>query len=126
MTRLRFLCTLVLALAFGGADAAGQQKVDVTGKWAFAVVTENGTGTPSVILKQDGEQLSGTYESQRLGLRVIDGTMKGDTIRFTFKGTADGMPPLTFIGVLVDKDNMKGSLDMGGMGSATFTGKREH
>ena len=124
MTRLRFLLTLVVSLALGSTAAAAQQKSDVTGKWSFAVVTENGTGTPTVTFKQEGEKLSGTYESVRLGLRALEGTIKGDSIRFVLKGSADGMPDLTFAGILLDANNVKGTLEMGGMGSATFTGKR--
>ncbi|HEX4935373.1 MAG TPA: hypothetical protein VFV33_19465 [Gemmatimonadaceae bacterium] len=124
MTRLRFLLAITAFLAFGSAALPAQTPaVDVTGKWAFAVTTENGTGYPTVTLKQEGEKITGTYESQRLGSRAIEGTIKGGTIKFAMKG-ADGMPDFEFSGVVVDKDNMKGTLEMGGMGSATFTGKR--
>lgn len=124
MTRLRFLLSLIAFFAVGSTALHAQQKgVDVTGKWAFAVTTENGTGYPTVTFKQDGEKVTGTYESQRLGSRAVEGTVKGDTIKFAMKG-ADGMPDFEFVGVIVDKDNLKGTLEMGGMGSATFTGKR--
>jgi hypothetical protein len=124
MTRFRFLLTLVASLMLGTVSASAQQKsVDVTGKWAFAVTTENGTGYPTVTLKQDGEKVTGTYESQRLGSRPIEGTVKGDALRLTMKG-AEGGPDFTFSGVVVDKDNLKGELEMGGMGSAAFTAKR--
>lgn len=124
MTRIRFVLTLLAGIALASPAASAQQKGDATGKWAFSVVTENGTGTPTVTIKQDGEKLSGTYESARLGVRPLEGTRKGDAIRFVLKGSADGMPDLTFEGVMVDADNMKGTVDMGGMGSATFSGKR--
>lgn len=126
MTRIRFIMTLLATLVLGASAAQAQQKgVDVTGKWAFAVVTENGTGYPTVVLKQDGEKVTGTYDSPRMGTRPLEGTIKGDTIRLSMKGGTEGMPEFVFVGVMVDKDNMKGSLEMGGMGSAPFTGKRE-
>lgn len=126
MTRIRFLLTLVATLALGASALQAQQKgIDVTGKWAFAVVTENGTGYPTVVLKQDGEKVTGTYDSPRMGTRPLEGAVKGDTIRLEMKGGTEGMPPFVFVGVLVDKDTMKGTLEMGGMGSAAFTGKRE-
>jgi hypothetical protein len=102
-----------------------QQPVDVTGRWAFAVVTENGTGYPTVTFKQSGEKLTGTYESARMGVRPLEGTIKADTLRFAFTGAAEGMPAFSFVAVLVDRDNLRGMLEMGGMGSATFTGRRE-
>ena len=125
MNRLRFLLTLLAALALDTSMATAQQQGhDVTGKWAFAVTTENGTGYPTVILKQEGDKVTGTYESQRLGLRTLEGTVKGDSLFLTMKSAGEGMPDFTFVGRLVDKDNVKGALEMGGMGSATFTGKR--
>lgn len=129
MTRYRFLLALlagvVAVLLPARAPLAAQQAPNVTGKWAFSVVTENGTGTPTVVLKQDGEKLTGTYESPRLGVRELEGTIKGRDVKFVLSngGNAD-MPTLTFIGVVVGTDEMKGDLDMGGMGSATFTAKR--
>ncbi|MBK6487375.1 MAG: hypothetical protein IPF98_10995 [Gemmatimonadetes bacterium] len=125
MTRLRFLLTCAAALILFVSPAAAQQPANVTGTWAFSVTTANGTGTPTVVLKQDGEKLTGTYESPRLGVRELEGTVKGNDIRFALKGAGDGAPTLTFIGVVVDKDHMNGELDMGGMGSATFTGQRK-
>jgi hypothetical protein len=106
------------------AISAGAQRllVDLTGKWAFAVVTENGTGTPTVVLKQEGEKLTGTYESSRMGVRPIEGTVKKDSLRFALKG---GEIELTFVGVVVDKDNLRGVLDMGGQGGASFTAVRQ-
>lgn len=129
MTRSRFLLSLLAAVVAvmlpARAPLAAQQVPNVTGKWAFSVVTENGTGTPTVILKQDGEKLTGTYESPRLGVRQIEGTIKGRDVRFVLANAEGGdSPVLTFIGVVVGTDEMKGDLDMGGMGSATFTAKR--
>ena len=65
---------------------------DLTGKWDFAVVTENGTGTPTLTFKQEGEKLSGTYSSRMLGERTLTGTVKGDSLRFTLSNTASPMP----------------------------------
>lgn len=123
MNRYRSWITVaIVATALTTATAVAQRvQVDLTGKWTFAVITENGTGTPAVVLKQEGEKLTGTYESARMGLRPIEGTVKKDTINFVLKG---GEVELRFIGVVVDKDNLKGSVDMGGQGGAAFTGTR--
>ena len=111
----------VVAATLATTAAAPRLQIDVTGKWNFAVVTENGTGTPTVVLKQEGEKLTGTYESARMGTRGIEGTVKKDSIRFVLTG---GEVALQFTGVVTDKDNMKGSVDLAGQGSATFTGTR--
>ena len=115
--------TVIIATAITAFAVGAQQLLaDVTGNWRFAVVTENGTGPPAVVLKQDGEKLTGTYESARMGVRNIEGTVKKDSIRFALKG---GEVELSFIGVVVDKDNLSGVVDFAGQGGATFTAKRE-
>jgi hypothetical protein len=100
---------------------AWRAAADLTGRWSFSVVTENGTGTPTVVLKQEGTQLTGSYESARMGSRPIEGTVKGDSLRFALKG---GEVELTFVGVAVDADHLKGSVDFAGQGGATFTAER--
>jgi len=117
-TSIAIVATALTAFAVGAQHVLA----DVTGKWRFAVVTENGTGTPTVVLKQEGEKLTGTYESARMGIRNIEGTVKQDSIRFALKG---GEVELAFVGVVVDKDNLRGMVDFGGQGGATFTATRE-
>ena len=122
MTRFRsWILSAAVITAVTVTASAQHVLADVTGKWTFAVVTENGTGTPAVVLKQEGEKLTGTYESARMGLRPIEGTVTKDSINFALKG---GEVELRFIGTVTDKDNMKGVVDLGGQGSATFTAKR--
>jgi hypothetical protein len=128
MTRIRsFASAAIVASALTAFGATAQRgvahtAVDLTGKWTFAVVTENGTGTPAVVFKQQGEALNGTYTSSRMGERVIAGSVVKDSIDFVLKG---GEVELRFMGHVVDKDNVKGVVDLGGQGGATFTGKRD-
>lgn len=106
-----------------GASLAAQRLVDLSGNWNFKVVTENGTGTPTVTMKQTGDSLSGTYESARMGSLPFKGTVKGST--FTFAVNTSGGATLTFNGTIVDADNVKGEVDFGGQGGATFSGERK-
>jgi hypothetical protein len=127
MLRLRSWSVLAGVMMVFSAGVVSAQRVlhDLTGKWAFAVVTENGTGTPAVVLKQEGEKLTGTYESRMMGTRAFTGSIKGDSLTLTLEANGPDGVALVFRGVVVDKDNLKGNVDFGGMGGATFTGKRE-
>jgi len=101
-------------------------KVDVTGKWAFTVQTDAGTGTPTVTLKQDGEKLTGHYSSQVLGEADLTGSVKGQAITFTFNADVQGNAvTVTYDGSVEGKDSMKGTIDIGGMAQGTFTAKRQ-
>jgi hypothetical protein len=116
----------VAALALSASIAAAAVAYhDLTGSWALEVVTENGTGTPSLKLKQDGLALSGTYESRMLGVRAIKGSVKGDSIKFDLAPGGDAQIVLSFAGVIVDADHIKGAVDFGGQGGATFSGTRQ-
>lgn len=123
MLRLNRRSVIVAVAVAISAAGAGAQRVlaDLTGKWTFSVVTENGTGTPAVTLKQEGEKLTGTYSSPRMGERAISGTVKGDSLRFALIG---GEVELTFAGVVVDADHLRGMVDFAGQGGAAFTAVR--
>jgi hypothetical protein len=112
-------------LAVPAAQTA-QAKVDVTGSWAFEVQTENGTGTPTVTFKQDGEKLTGHYSSQFLGEAELSGTVTGPSIDFVVFANVQGNAiELSFTGTIENKDAMKGKVSLAGMGEGTFTGKRK-
>jgi hypothetical protein len=60
---------------------APAEKVDVTGAWAFAPEMPDIKATPTVVFKQDGESLSGEYQSQTYGRFPLKGTIKGQSDR---------------------------------------------
>jgi hypothetical protein len=121
----RSTAAALVALVATASLAVAAIAHDLTGKWDFEVVTENGTGTPTVTFKQDGEKLTGTYSSRMLGERTLTGSVKGDSLRFALSNTSSpDAVTMTFIGVILDKDSVKGTVDFGGMGGANFTGVR--
>ena len=126
MPRYRtFLTAGAVALLLSAGAALAQRALhDLTGSWAFAVVTDNGTGTPAVTLKQDGDKLTGTYESRMMGQRAFNGSLKGDSVFLTLAANGPEGIALDFRGVVVDADNLRGLVDFGGMGGATFSAKR--
>jgi hypothetical protein len=118
------ISSLVLSAPRLGAQAPA--KVDLTGKWLFTVQTDNGTGTPTVTLKQQGDSLSGHYSSQLLGERELTGSVKDGRISFRFATELQGTSlTVTYSGTIESKDAMKGSVDLGGYASGTFTAKRQ-
>jgi hypothetical protein len=116
-------CIVAIATVCAAAQA---NKIDLTGKWVFTVQTDAGTGEPTVTLKQDGEKLTGHYSSQVLGEADLTGTVKGQQIQFTFTANAQGTSlEVKYSGTIENKDALKGSVDLGGLGSGTFTAKRQ-
>ncbi|MFN9796650.1 MAG: hypothetical protein ACK57A_10280 [Gemmatimonas sp.] len=96
---------------------------DLTGTWTFAVVTANGTGSPTVTLTQRGDTLTGPYASGRMGVIPLGGTVKDSTFTFAVNTTCGAT--LTFKGKIVDADHVQGDVDFGDQGGATFSGERK-
>jgi hypothetical protein len=97
---------------------------DITGKWTFQVDTDAGSGSPTFVFKQTGEKLTGTY-SGLFGTAELTGTVKGDDIEFSFEaGTADQKVKVVYKGKIESAGKMKGSADLGGMGSGTWSGTK--
>lgn len=93
------------------------------GTWALRVETSAGTGTPTVVLAQEGNTLSGTYRG-RFGDQPVTGTLSGNNIKFTFLVSGPmGSAQVTYTGT-VDGDTMSGTMQMGDRMGGRFTGKR--
>ncbi|MGH9888068.1 MAG: hypothetical protein ACREBE_21220 [bacterium] len=129
MRRLRASITLLLlAIAAAPAAAFGQadKKTDVTGQWLFIVTTDAGTGTPTITFKQQGDSLTGHSSSQTLGEAELKGTLKDGKITVRVGVEVQGQAlTVVYAGTMDGNDAMKGTLDLGGMASGTFTAKRQ-
>jgi hypothetical protein len=122
----RLYALLAITLFAIPAYAQGEKKTDVTGKWLFTVTSELGTGTPTVTFKQAGDSLTGHYSSTTFGEVDFKGTFKDQKLNFSMKVDAGGNAiTVTYSGEMDGENAMKGSVDFGGMGAGTFTGKRQ-
>ena len=121
---IRALTATVLAIGLLTGAHLYAQATNVTGEWAFTVQTDQGGGNPTITFKQDGEKLTGKYVGQ-LGNADLTGAVKGNAIKFTFTIDVQGQQaPVTYDGT-VEKNTMKGKLDIGGMVSGTFTATKK-
>jgi hypothetical protein len=122
-TLLKSVLLVVCALALSSATLLAQG-TNVTGDWAFTVTTDQGGGNPTMTFKQDGEKLTGKYNGQ-FGSADLTGTVKGNAIQFTFTIDVQGQQaPATYKGT-IEKNSMKGTMDIGGMVSGTFTATKK-
>ena len=123
-TMYRFLVVVIVAIGMLASAQLVAQATNVTGEWLFNVTTDQGGGTPTITFKQDGEKLTGKYAGQ-LGNADLTGTVKGNAIHFTFNIDVQGQQaPVTYDGT-VEKNTMKGKLDIGGMVNGTFTATKK-
>jgi hypothetical protein len=114
----------VAAFLLATALTVGAQSTNVSGNWKLTFETPNGAANPSLVLKQEGEKLTGTYKG-RFGEFPLEGAIKGKEIKFTVKVNAQGQELLLEYAGTVEGDAMKGKVKFGDMGEADFSGKKE-
>jgi len=74
--------TICLFILLRTAASAVVPATEVAGAWDLKVVTGGGTATPSIVLRQQGEKLTGTYKG-RMGEVPLEGMIKDGEIRFS-------------------------------------------
>ena len=119
------LVTAAMILS-GGSVQAQDTPPNLTGTWRFNVNTGAGSGTPTVVLKQQGDTLSGSYSSQIFGEQQIKGTVKGREFNFSFNANIQGTAlTVTYTGTIATADSLNGQVSLGEAGNGTFTAKRQ-
>ena len=116
------LGALLAIAAFTVAQLASA--ADVTGTWIMAVETGAGSGSPTFILVQKGEALSGSYKGQ-LGEAQVTGTVKGDDVTIEYKVEGQGGTLAVKYSGKTDGKTMSGKVSLGQLGEGTFTGKKQ-
>ena len=97
----------------------------MTGTWAFEVQSTAGTGTPTMVFKQAGEKLSGSY-SGLLGEAPLAGTLTGKNVTFTINVNVQGTDlTVVYTGTVDSAATMKGTVKLGDLGEGTFTAKKK-
>jgi hypothetical protein len=106
-------------------DQPAAAKTDLTGTWNITIELPNMTATPTAVLKQDGEKLSGEYASAQYGKFPITGTVKGADVVFSFAMNVEGNGlNVTYTGKVDQDGAIKGSVAYGDMMSGAFVAKK--
>jgi hypothetical protein len=107
-------------------ETTASSAASLTGNWNLSIELPNMTATPTMVLKQDGEKLTGEYVSQQYGKYAITGTLKGTDVSFWFGMNVEGTAlNVTYTGK-VDKDGkIAGTVNYGDMMNGTFVATRQ-
>lgn len=113
------------AAAAAATASARAQVADLTGEWTFAVQSPNGPGTRSVILFQEGNQVTGTIASSRAA-GELEGFVDDDVLYFVAVVDMNGSDfEITYEARIENGRLVDGVIDFGSYGSGTFTGERK-
>src|SRR5664280_1526519 len=117
---LKLNCKLMVCVPFAIA-------ADGSGTWQVTVETSQGTGSPTVVLQQLGEKLTGTFNSQIFGEVKLTGSVKGSAIEFSFEGEAGGQTmKVSYKGTIESPAAMKGTAVYAGFDEkATWSATRK-
>ena len=98
---------------------------DITGTWKANVETDAGSGTPTFVFKQSGDNLTGTYSGQ-LGEAKLTGTVQGNKVEWSFEAqVGDDKAKVSYHGTLEGDTKMKGTAEIGALGKGTFTAAKQ-
>jgi hypothetical protein len=116
---------IVVVCVMGLTPPAFAQTADATGKWSMTMNSPRGPYTRPLVLKKEGENLTGTLSGLQGEDLAIAGTQKDTAVSLSFTvQTTDGTIPVTMTGTQ-DGDAMKGTVDFGGRGSGDWSATRE-
>lgn len=103
---------------------AQTENFNVSGTWDLTLKLHEATATPTIILHQEGEKITGTYDGS-LGKTSLEGNITGKNIRFvvSFKFVELTLSA-TYSGTF-DDGTMKGSVQFSAGGSGSWTAQRK-
>ncbi|MBN1382382.1 MAG: hypothetical protein JXA41_11950 [Deltaproteobacteria bacterium] len=93
---------------------------NLTGEWLCDVETPSGSGTPTFVLKQDGNKISGTYKGA-FGESDVNGTIEGNKFKLDYESSGI---KITYNGT-INGDKIKGTASFGQYGEGSFEGTRQ-
>ena len=109
-----FVLTAASAMSFA-------QNASAVGNWDLTIESPQGKRTVQLVIKQEGDKLTGLLRSQR-GDRPLDSvTVKGNEITFVMTAQAQGQELVMTYKGTIEKDSMKGDADFGGFAQGTWS-----
>ncbi len=119
----RLVSFLVFAAVTLSLSSGATAQSSVSGEWDGSFETPGGARPFKLILKADGEKLSGTVKRPN-GDVPLAGTIKGDALSFSYTINYGGNDlTLTFSG-RVAGDSMSGTVSFGGNAEEAWSAKR--
>jgi len=121
MKRALSVTFILIALLLLGASSLAAQSANVVGSWDFTVESPNGKTSSVLIIKKDGDKLTGMSKGAR-GERPLESvSVAGNDITFVMKiKFQDQDMVITYKGK-VEKDSMKGEADFGGLATGPWS-----
>ena len=112
---------LLVSTALAHPLAGGQANANVAGNWDLTINSPQGQRTLLLVIKQEGDKLTGLMKSPRGELPLDKLTVKGDDISFRTTIQFQGQEMVITYSGKAGKDSMKGDADFGGLATGTWS-----
>ena len=120
-TMMAFVCAVGMVSSAQAQGAAPAR--DAAGRWNATFYTDGGTTLATMLLKKDGDKVTGTISSD-LGEAPIAGTQKGADLSLSIAADFGNGPITILLTGKLDGDVMTGIADIGGQSQADWGAKR--
>ena len=90
---------------------------DISGEWNFSLNVQGQSGSAVATIRQNDEEIEGTYVGQRFGTVDFIGTIVDGELDFQLNLD---LGPIIYEGRLQDDGSIKGTADLAGMALANF------
>ena len=90
---------------------------DISGEWNFSLNVQGQSGSAVATIRQNDEEIEGTYVGQRFGTVDFVGTIVDGELDFQLNLD---LGPIIYEGRLQDDGSIKGTADLAGMALANF------
>lgn len=116
--------SLFLALTLAGSlSAVPAAAQSIAGEWDAAMNTPGGVRNFKIVFQADSGKLTGTVK-RASGDVPLEGTIKGNAVRFSYTIDYNGNPLLLTVNATLDGDVLKGTIDLGGNAEEEFSARR--
>ena len=121
MKRILSLSLITLLLAAASVARTLQSNASVVGSWDITIESPQGKRTGVLVIKQEGDKLTGVLKTPR-GERPLDSvTVKGSEITFVMTAQVQGQDLVMTYKGKADKGTMSGDADFGGFATGTWS-----
>jgi imidazolonepropionase-like amidohydrolase len=112
------------AAARAAEGAAGEAAAQVAGTWSVTVSMPEGSQSMTMALSQSGEGFTGTMTGEMGSLPVADGQIGGRTVTWSVTVPMGGQTMVERFQGEVEGNRIRGTVELGAMGTAPFTAEK--
>lgn len=117
---------LIRSIVVGALSLVSLSAADVSGSWKLDGAIGEFPVDLVCTLKQTDAALSGACKGDPIGELPVSGEVGATDIRFSYQVNFQGQPlTITYVAVMESATAMKGSVEVMGMPSGQFTGRKQ-